>query len=69
MIRFRLIREWRRAWRMHSVQILAAIAMLPLIWDELPAETKALIPEGWQAYVVSALAVIGVIGRLRDQTK
>lgn len=66
---FRLIPQWRRAWRMHSMQIMAALAALPLIWAELPPEVKALIPEGWQVYIVAALALIGMIGRLRDQTK
>lgn len=65
----KLVKDWAASWRWHSMQIYAVIATLPIIWLELPEETKALIPDNWQTYIVSALAVIGAIGRLRDQTK
>lgn len=65
----RLVRNWREAWKWHSAQILALIAVLPAIWAELPLEIKALIPEAWLPWVLAGVALAGVIGRLRDQSK
>lgn len=63
----KLVPEWRDAWRMHSMQIFAALAFVPMIWDELPLEVKDLIPEAWRPYVVAVVALAGMILRLRDQ--
>lgn len=63
----KLIPEWRKAWRMYSVQALAAVAMLPLVWSELPVEIKALIPAEWNPYILAGVAFAGMIGRLLDQ--
>lgn len=63
----KLIPEWRKAWRMFSVQALAVIAMLPLIWSELPPDLVAMIPPAWTPYILTALAVAGIVGRLVDQ--
>lgn len=65
----KLIPEWREAWRMNSMQIYAVIAAIPLIWMELPQEVKDIIPPTWQPYILAGIAVAGMIGRLRDQTK
>lgn len=63
----KLIPEWRQSWRMFSVQALALVAGLPLLWYELPVEIKALIPAEWTPYILTAVAVAGLIGRLVDQ--
>lgn len=64
----KLISNWREAWRMNSVQVFALLAFVPMIWDELPEEVKAIIPEDWRPYVVAVVALVGMILRLRDQT-
>ena len=63
-----LIPEWRRAWRMLSVQV----AGLAVVWGTLPADQQAAIlalvgvgPERIPALL--GLAVI--VGRLIDQPK
>ncbi len=63
----KLIPNWREAWRMHSMQIFALLAFVPMIWDELPPEVKDLIPEDLRPYVVALVALAGMILRLRDQ--
>lgn len=64
-----LIQNWRQSWRMYSVQVLGALAVLPLAWDYVPPEMRALIPDGWHPYIIAAVAIGGIAGRLIDQGK
>lgn len=63
----KLIPEWRKSWRMFSMQALAFVAALPLLWYELPPEVKAMIPDDWHPFILTGIAVAGMIGRLVDQ--
>lgn len=63
----RLVQDWKDAWKWHSAQALAALALLPIVWMELPPDVKAFIPEAWQPWIVMGLAFGGLVGRLRDQ--
>lgn len=63
----RIIPEWRRAWRMFSVQALAVIAGLPLLWTQIPQEYKDAIPDEWKPHILTGIAVAGLIGRLVKQ--
>ena len=63
----RLVEGWRKAWRWYSVQALSLLALLPVIWTELPADAKAFIPPSWQPWILAALAVAGMVGRLWPQ--
>jgi di/tricarboxylate transporter len=65
----KLVDDARRAWRWFSVQALAVLAVVPLIWGELPPEVTALIPAGWHPYILAGVAVAGIMGRLVDQGK
>lgn len=64
-----LVPDWRKAWRWFSVQALAAIVMLPVVWASLPADVRAWLPDGWEPWVLMALAFAGIVGRLVDQNK
>lgn len=63
----KLVKNARRAWRWFSVQALALLAALPLIWPQIPPEVQAMLPEAWRPWVLVALAVGGIVGRLVDQ--
>jgi hypothetical protein len=65
----KFIPDWRDSWKWFSVQALVIIAMLPLVWAALPADAKALLPDGWEPWVLFALALSGIIGRLIDQNR
>ena len=65
----RLVPDWRAAWRWFSVQALAAIVMLPVVWASLPTDVKAWLPDGAEPWVLATLAVAGIVGRLVDQKK
>lgn len=63
-----LVPEWRRAWRMWSVQILAVIALIPQIWEELPPEVQLMIPAEWHPHILTVVAVATIIARLVKQS-
>lgn len=63
----KLIPQYRQALRMYSVQILLFIAALPALWEAVPLEVKALIPLPWLPWIMTGLAVAGVVARLVDQ--
>jgi hypothetical protein len=63
----KLVENWKRAWRWHSIQLAGLLAILPLVWAELPADVKAMIPDAWTPYIVTLLAVGVIVGRLRPQ--
>ena len=65
----RLIYNWREAWKWFSVQFLAVLGLLPLVWGSLPDDAKAFLPEGYGPWVLTTLAVCGILGRIIDQKK
>lgn len=65
----KLVEGAKNAWKWHSVQVFAALTVLPIVWMELPADIKAKIPAEWMPFVVSLVAFGGLIGRLRSQPK
>lgn len=64
-----LVPDWKESWRWFSVQVLAVLAALPLVWVALPADAKAFLPDSLEPWVLAALAAGGLIGRLVDQPK
>lgn len=65
----KLIPDWRNAWKWFSVQALAILIALPVLWMGLPADVKAMVPEAWKPWIMVAIAVAGFAGRLVDQNK
>ena len=63
----KLVKDARKAWRWFSVQALAALAILPVVWVQLPPDVQAMMPDAWRPWVMVALAVGGIAGRLIKQ--
>jgi len=63
----KLVPNWREAWRWFSVQALAVIMVLPVVWVALPADAKGFLPDSWEPWTFVVLAGAGIIGRLVDQ--
>lgn len=68
----RIVANAREAWKWHSVQILSFIAAAPFIWDSLPARAQnflmELVPSASHDLVITIVAVVGIVLRLRDQS-
>lgn len=65
----RLVDDWKKVYKWHSAQALALVAAIPVVYAELPPEVVALIPPQCQGYLVTTVAVCGLILRLRKQGK
>ena len=63
----RLVSDWRRSWRYFSTQALAALALIPLVWEQFPPDVQAIIPEAWRPWILALVALGGMAGRLVDQ--
>ena len=57
------VSNWRDAWRWLSMQLIA----LATIWESLPADAVAVIPDPWRGYVTLFLLIGAGIGRMIDQ--
>jgi protein-S-isoprenylcysteine O-methyltransferase Ste14 len=65
----KLVDNWKQAWRWFSIQALALVALLPVVWPQLPPQVTAWVPEAWRPWVVVIIAIGGIAGRLIDQNK
>lgn len=65
----KLIANWRKAWRMLSVQAMAVAGAVQGAWMFIPADMRSSIPESTVQMVTLALLALGVLGRLVDQPK
>lgn len=69
MFNMQLIPDWRSAWRWFSVQALALIIVLPIVWASLPPDVKSLVPSSWNVWIFIIIAFAGLVGRFVDQKK
>ena len=65
----KLIPNWRKAWRMFSVQAQAGSVAILGAWQAMPEELRGKLPEPVVLGIVGALLVLGIVGRLIDQPK
>lgn len=62
-----LIENWKSAWKMWSVRILAVLAIVGTSWAAVPDSVKALIPDQYLGYVVGFVSVCAAIARIIKQ--
>ncbi|HCB2065812.1 MULTISPECIES: DUF7940 domain-containing protein [Klebsiella pneumoniae complex] len=62
-----LIENWKSAWKMWSVRILAVLAIVATSWAAVPDSVKALIPDQYLGYVVGFVSVCAAIARIIKQ--
>jgi uncharacterized membrane protein len=60
----KFIPEWRKAWRMFSVQAMAVAGALQGAWVALPENLTGGVP-AWLVHVITlSILVLGIVGRL-----
>jgi hypothetical protein len=62
-----LVPNSRSAWKWISMQMLTITAALTVVWETLPPDALAIIPEGWRGYITLGLVLAAMVGRLIDQ--
>lgn len=61
----KLVDNWKQAWSWFSVQAVTAA----FVWEMLPAETKALVPDSIEPHLTAVFLVVAALGRVVDQQK
>jgi len=65
----RLIANWRKAYKMLSIQAMALATAMQGAWMFIPEDMKASIPPTVVQWVTMGLLAFGIVGRLVDQPK
>ena len=63
----KLVENWRQAPQWLSVRGLTVLAALPLVWASLPNDLRSSIPEDWEFFILTVIAIGTLVGRLKDQ--
>lgn len=65
----KLIANWRKAYRMLSVQAMALATALQGAWMTMPEDLKSSVPKQAVYWLTMGLLAFGIAGRLVDQPK
>lgn len=65
----RLIDNWRECYRWASMRAMTAAGAVQATWLALPDDLRATVPHNLVTGITIALLVLGLVGRLVDQTK
>lgn len=65
----KLVADWREGWRWASMHAMAWSAAILLAYTSLPPSFIARVPEWAVNAIVAAVLVLGMVGRLVDQTQ
>lgn len=63
----KLIPEWRKAWRMFSVQAQAIGVALCATYVQMYDQLKETFPPAWMAGLTAAIFAVGILGRVIKQ--
>ena len=63
----KLVPNASSAWKWFSTQALTILTAMPLVWITLPPDMQEWLPETWRPWVLSAVALGGLAGRMIDQ--
>jgi hypothetical protein len=65
----KLISNWKKAYRMLSVQAMALATSIQVTWLSIPEDMKSSIPADVVQYATLGLLAFGIVGRMVDQPK
>lgn len=66
-MKVKLIEDWKQSWKFLSVQLAAALALLDVAYDYLPA-VQSYLPEGWVKWIALTIIVARVIKQRNGAT-
>lgn len=62
-----LIPNWKRCWRMYSVQADAIPLAAFAVWGLMPDEWRDVVPEAWLLWLAGVSFALGIVGRVVKQ--
>jgi hypothetical protein len=65
----KIVKNWRKGWRMFSVQAQAAVLTGVGAWQIIPDDLRAVVPQSVAVGMAMTLLVLGILGRFIDQPK
>lgn len=65
----KFVSDWKQAPRWFSTQAMVLAGIIQAAWATIPPEMQDSIPQEYVAALTSLLMVLGVFGRLLDQSK
>lgn len=60
----RPVRNWKKAFRMFSIQAMVLAGAIQGAWAALPAEMQSTVSDDWLRAATVVLMVLGIAGRL-----
>lgn len=67
-IKLKLVQDWKEAHKWLSVHLFGLLAAASGAWYALPPDLKAAIPTQYVSIASCALAVLGIVARVTDQS-
>lgn len=61
----KLIEDWKQSWKFLSVQLAAALALLDVAYEYLPA-VQSYLPEGWVKWMALSIIMARIIKQRED---
>ncbi len=66
-MKVKLIEDWKQSWKFLSVQLAAALALLDVAYEYLPA-VQSYLPEGWVKWIALTIIVARIIKQRNGAT-
>jgi len=66
-IQMKLVDNARDGWKWFSNWAFALLASIPLVWPQLPPDVREMLPEAWEPWALTAIALGGIVSRMLDQ--
>lgn len=63
----KLVDDAKDFWKWYSTWAMSLAAAIPFAWQEAPQDIKDKIPEEWMPWIVAAVLVAGLVGRVKKQ--
>lgn len=67
MKRFKLVDDWKQAWKWISMNCMVVAASIQGAWVYIPEDLRQQVPNGVISSVTIALLALGIAGRLVKQ--
>lgn len=64
----KLVPDWKEAWKWSSMHAMGTVTALLAAWSRLPQKMQDALPVSWVIGLAVVILLLGMIGRLRDQS-